>query len=326
MAAEQQWTGADPGFPDLPPDFSGNSGFEDGLLDDIDDMLQQFGDGNADFLLNAALDPLVGGQETSSLLSPPISPPRDQFNFTANMNPTLPQQQQQPSQQTTNTPVQHYGTTQNVSLQNLLNTQRSGSFSPNNAMQVQQQLYQQPQGTSPVQQVQRQQQLSPASQAPSPQPMQQGQIHQVVIQPQVLSIIKTDSLTSCTATTASVSAPLQTAVVNGNTILTTTIPMLIDTEKLPINRLTVAKPASPVQKVEKRSSHNAIEKRYRSSINDKIIELKNLVVGEEAKMNKAGVLRKAIDHIHHQEKIINKLKQENLQLKMALQKREIAMM
>ncbi|XP_078602754.1 sterol regulatory element-binding protein 1-like [Branchiostoma floridae x Branchiostoma japonicum] len=322
MAADQQWTGADPGFPDLPPDFSGNTGFEDGLLDDIDDMLQQFGDGNGDFLLNAALDPLVGGQDTSSLLSPPISPPRDQFNFTSNMNPTLPQQQQQPQPQQATATLQHYGNAQNVSLQNLLNSQRSGSFSPSNGVQVtqQNQLYQ-PQSTSPqLQQVQRQPQLSPASQAPSPQPVQQ-QVHQVVIQPQVLSIIKTDSSTCSTATTATVSTPLQTAVVNGNTILTTTIPMIIDAEKLPINRLTVAKPASPVQKVEKRSSHNAIEKRYRSSINDKIIELKNLVVGEEAKMNKAGVLRKAIDHIHHQEKIINKLKQENLQLKMALQKR-----
>ena len=38
---------------------------------------------------------------------------------------------------------------------------------------------------------------------------------------------------------------------------------------------------------EKRSAHNAIEKRYRSSINDKILELKNLVAGPEAKLKKA---------------------------------------
>ena len=46
-------------------------------------------------------------------------------------------------------------------------------------------------------------------------------------------------------------------------------------------------PSSKMQippKGEKRTSHNAIEKRYRLSINDKIIELKNLVVGEEAKV------------------------------------------
>ena len=34
----------------------------------------------------------------------------------------------------------------------------------------------------------------------------------------------------------------------------------------------------------KRSSHNAIERRYRNSINDKILELKNLIAGEEAKV------------------------------------------
>ena len=44
-------------------------------------------------------------------------------------------------------------------------------------------------------------------------------------------------------------------------------------------------------KGEKRTSHNAIEKRYRLSINDKIIELKNLVVGEEAKVQYTSVFR-----------------------------------
>lgn len=34
----------------------------------------------------------------------------------------------------------------------------------------------------------------------------------------------------------------------------------------------------------KRSSHNAIERRYRTSINDKITELKDMVVGTEAKV------------------------------------------
>lgn len=37
-------------------------------------------------------------------------------------------------------------------------------------------------------------------------------------------------------------------------------------------------------KTEKRNTHNAIEKRYRTSINDKINELKNIVVGSEAKV------------------------------------------
>ena len=37
-------------------------------------------------------------------------------------------------------------------------------------------------------------------------------------------------------------------------------------------------------KTEKRSAHNAIERRYRTSINDKIMELKNLVVGPDTKV------------------------------------------
>lgn len=69
---------------------------------------------------------------------------------------------------------------------------------------------------------------------------------------------------------------------------------------------------------EKRTAHNAIERRYRSSINDKITELKNIVVGSEAKLNKSAVLRKAIEFIHHLQSTNNKLKQENLALKMAL--------
>lgn len=42
----------------------------------------------------------------------------------------------------------------------------------------------------------------------------------------------------------------------------------------------------PLEKppVIKKTSHNAIERRYRNSINDKILELKNLIAGEEAKV------------------------------------------
>ena len=42
-------------------------------------------------------------------------------------------------------------------------------------------------------------------------------------------------------------------------------------------------------KTEKRSAHNAIERRYRTSINDKIVELKNLVVGPDTKVIRFGV-------------------------------------
>lgn len=53
---------------------------------------------------------------------------------------------------------------------------------------------------------------------------------------------------------------------------------------MPINRINLNHREVPKVKEVKRSAHNAIERRYRTSINDKIIELKNMVVGEEAKV------------------------------------------
>lgn len=40
-----------------------------------------------------------------------------------------------------------------------------------------------------------------------------------------------------------------------------------------------------VKEGERRTTHNIIEKRYRSSINDKIIELRDLVMGNDAKVS-----------------------------------------
>ncbi|XP_074553301.1 sterol regulatory element-binding protein 1 isoform X2 [Halichoeres trimaculatus] len=127
------------------------------------------------------------------------------------------------------------------------------------------------------------------------------------------------SPTSLASTTPVQSTSLQ-AFMGGGTILTT-VPVMVDAEKLPINRIAISgKPTGQPHKGEKRTAHNAIEKRYRSSINDKILELKDLVAGTEAKLNKSAVLRKAIDFIRYLQQSNQKLKQENLALKMAAQK------
>ncbi|XP_058834302.1 sterol regulatory element-binding protein 1 [Topomyia yanbarensis] len=109
--------------------------------------------------------------------------------------------------------------------------------------------------------------------------------------------------------------------------ITTGIPLVLDTSenpgKLQINRLqqpghqSSSSHGSPQPKVKevKRSAHNAIERRYRTSINSCIIELKNIVVGHDAKLNKSAILRKAIDHIRHLQKQNNTLQQENAYLK-----------
>ena len=73
---------------------------------------------------------------------------------------------------------------------------------------------------------------------------------------------------------------------------------MLDTDKVQISRInTNTHVGTPKVKEVKRSAHNAIERRYRTSINDKIIELKNIVVGVEAKLNKSAILRKTIDYI-----------------------------
>lgn len=98
-------------------------------------------------------------------------------------------------------------------------------------------------------------------------------------------------------------------------LTTSAIPLVLDTDRL--SRVVAVKPPN---KGEKRNAHNAIERRYRSSINDKIVELKNMVVGPEAKLNKSAVLRKAIDYLRYLQNANAKLKQENVALKMAVQR------
>ncbi|XP_066039690.1 sterol regulatory element-binding protein 2 isoform X1 [Chamaea fasciata] len=161
----------------------------------------------------------------------------------------------------------------------------------------------------------------------------------VLVQPQ---IIKTDSLVLTTLKTdgspvmaavqnpalTALTAPIQTTalqtLVGSNGTILTTMPVMVGQEKVPIKQVPGGvKQPEPPKEGERRTTHNIIEKRYRSSINDKIIELKDLVMGTDAKMHKSGVLRKAIDYIKYLQQANHKLRQENMVLKLANQKNKL---
>uniref|UniRef100_A0AAX7SE85 Sterol regulatory element-binding protein 2 n=1 Tax=Astatotilapia calliptera TaxID=8154 RepID=A0AAX7SE85_ASTCA len=165
----------------------------------------------------------------------------------------------------------------------------------------------------------------------------QQQMQQVPVLVQQPQILKTDSLVLTTLkpdgtqvlstmqspagittlTTPIQNTALQVPTLMSSNILTTVPVMMGGGDKLPIKQI---QPGGVVKEGERRTTHNIIEKRYRSSINDKIIELRDLVMGSDAKMHKSGVLRKAIDYIKHLQQVNHKLRQENLALKMGNQK------
>ncbi|GFR96431.1 sterol regulatory element-binding protein 1 [Elysia marginata] len=157
---------------------------------------------------------------------------------------------------------------------------------------------------------------------PSEQQPQQQQQQQPLLNTSANIITLNSNPSSLNTVSTTSTSPLQTLVTSGSTILTTSIPLqVVDGDKMPINRLTTAPKLKC--KGEKRTAHNAIEKRYRLSINDKIVELKNLVAGVEAKLNKSSILRKAIDMIRHLQRDNSKLRQENARLRMDLKKHNI---
>ncbi|CAH1966667.1 unnamed protein product [Acanthoscelides obtectus] len=148
------------------------------------------------------------------------------------------------------------------------------------------------------------------------------------IQPVLLQakILKTDNQTKIsqpavvytTSISNNTSQSIHT-ILNTSGILTTAngFPVVLDSEsKVPINRVQPGNKEYKVKEV-KRSAHNAIERKYRTSINDKIVELKNIIAGESAKLNKSAILRKTIEYIKFLQNSNTRLKQENMALKMA---------
>ncbi|XP_074511603.1 sterol regulatory element-binding protein 2 [Sebastes fasciatus] len=185
------------------------------------------------------------------------------------------------------------------------------------------------------------------SQAPTTVHTMQQQMQQVPVLVQQPQILKTDSLVLTTLkpdgtqvlstmTTPMQNTALQVPTLMSSNILTTVPVMMGGGDKLPIKQLQhgsshmtngarlsmecmmggVIGPGGVVKEGERRTTHNIIEKRYRSSINDKIVELRDLVMGNDQKMHKSGVLRKAIDYIRYLQQVNHKLRQENLALKM----------
>ncbi|KAH7969343.1 hypothetical protein HPB52_016833 [Rhipicephalus sanguineus] len=163
------------------------------------------------------------------------------------------------------------------------------------------------------QQTQQQQRISRLSQLPT-QKVQQMLLQQLVKD----NSCATNATGSILAYTPLSPTPVVAASPQGAPLLAATsatgIPLVLEADKL--SRVVTVKPPN---KGEKRNAHNAIERRYRSSINDKIVELKNMVVGPEAKLNKSAVLRKAIDYLRFLQNANAKLKQENIMLKLAVQ-------
>ncbi|XP_060530228.1 sterol regulatory element-binding protein 1 [Cylas formicarius] len=142
------------------------------------------------------------------------------------------------------------------------------------------------------------------------------QMQPVVLQAKLITTENQISRPTVMYTTSGPTQQLHTLLGTPQLLTTASIPVMLDTEnKVAINRIPQVKEVK-VKEV-KRSAHNAIERKYRTSINDKIIELKNIVVGEEAKLNKSAILRKTIEYIRFLQNSNSRLKQENMALKMA---------
>ncbi|CAF3325592.1 unnamed protein product [Rotaria socialis] len=66
------------------------------------------------------------------------------------------------------------------------------------------------------------------------------------------------------------------------------------------------------------STSNATEKRYRSSINEKIYELKEIVAASDGKIQKSGILRRTVEYIGQLQSTNRQLEEENSTLKSVL--------
>uniref|UniRef100_UPI00358EE44B sterol regulatory element-binding protein 1-like isoform X1 n=3 Tax=Myxine glutinosa TaxID=7769 RepID=UPI00358EE44B len=125
-------------------------------------------------------------------------------------------------------------------------------------------------------------------------------------------ICSTSQPVSMLASSTLCSQPLQ-AMVAGGTIL------LVDPERPPAAVPIASRVGHFHQAPARRSSHNAIERRYRSSINERMGELRALLAGPNSKLHKSAVLRKAVDYIRYLQEVNRRLRKQNRTLRCSLQ-------
>lgn len=100
-------------------------------------------------------------------------------------------------------------------------------------------------------------------------------------------------------------------LLDGTRILATHVPTIMVSQE----RDGSSPVGPPREKEVKKTTHNAIERRYRTSINDKIVELKTILVGAGGKLNKSAILKRSIDKINDLENENYELKMENARLR-----------
>lgn len=136
----------------------------------------------------------------------------------------------------------------------------------------------------------------------------------IIINP--TTVMYTTATDASTVTSANPKQNIQ--LIDGTTILATHVPTTILVDSKNSNEMQRMPVTVPKVKEVKRSTHNAIERRYRTSINDKIVELKTMLVGTGGKLNKSAILKKSIDKINDLENENYDLKMENARLREVL--------
>ncbi|XP_071951567.1 sterol regulatory element-binding protein 1-like [Antedon mediterranea] len=350
----QGWLFQDSTLPPMDPNFGAASDGSELLFNDIDDIItagfdsnqQDFSildgtwdsmqDGSQTYLTDESFDLLPAAQvpQNQQVLSPPtqVVPPTVRTVLSPSMQ-ILPNAQilTQSAQILSPTPKVVSPTHEAISPKQILTQKQTLTNSIPQQQVLQLQL-----------QPQQQQILTQQTQAVTEKPATENTVQQQTVQiqqiiQQLQQAAQQVSAAACKTVATSAAASNQPFNKSYQQVL---VPQIIKTEsgqsvpvvvttsaisnvvveqqdKMRIARINATNnlQAQQLPKGEKRTNHNAIEKRYRFSINNKILELKEMVVGNDAKIQKSGILQKAIDLVKYLRKTVENLKQENRILK-----------